>query len=155
MGALKFREVKWLARDPIASVFWFYISHPPTLTYTHSLLLLLSLALPESRRSAPPALTPGRMPSPCPLTWMPPERPLVSPSAGWSDSADPSRGEQSSAGRRCSPVQRAGSCLSGVEKVRKDGCENTSTQCPSDPPFTPKTQGLWDPSFITIKSHQA
>ncbi|XP_019504250.1 PREDICTED: uncharacterized protein LOC109385938 isoform X1 [Hipposideros armiger] len=36
--------------------------------------------------------------------------------AGESGSAGTSRGEQRSTGRRCSPVQRAGSCPSGVEK---------------------------------------
>ena len=87
--------------------------HPATLTYTHSLLMVSSLTLPGSRRPASSALAPGRMPSPCPLTWMPPKQPLVSPSAGWNGSADPSRGQQSSAGRRHSPVQRAEACLSG------------------------------------------
>ena len=70
-------------------------AHPATLTYTHSLLLLSSLTLPGSRRPASPALAPGRMSLPCPLTWMPPKQPLVSPSAGWNGSADPSRGQQS------------------------------------------------------------
>lgn len=95
----------------------------PPYTYTHTLLFLSPLTLPS-------ALTPGSMPSSPPLTWMPPKQPLVSPSAGWGGSADPSRGKQSSMGRKCSPLQSARACLFGVQKVRKDGHENVSAQCP-------------------------
>ena len=133
-------------------------AHPATLTYTHSLLLLSSLTLPGSRRPASPALAPGRMSLPCPLTWMPPKQPLVSPSAGWNGSADPSRGQQSSAGRRYSPGQRAEACLSGVEKVRWLG-EHLSTlslRLTDHIPANPYNSVVYRMHFsVTIKIHQA
>ncbi|KAM7228268.1 hypothetical protein CapIbe_020722 [Capra ibex] len=45
--------------------------------------------------------------------------------AGWNGSADPSRGQQSSAGRRHSPVQRAEACLS----VRREDIIPCSELC--------------------------